>query len=121
METTAGGTSNDVGGGRDEYECSGWAARFSRREGKITVTATCAMPTPGYTLKLSANVNQGINPRDALRLVIEATPPDGAVPAVLTETPVQFERVVGDDGPPWPRVVIINASPPASIDIEHVS
>ncbi len=104
---------------RTSYECSGWSARFSPSEKALLVTGSCTMPTPGYELSLSANVNQGTNPRDALRVAIVAKPPDGIVPQVVTETPVRYEHDVGDDTRPWPRVVVVNASPPASIDVEE--
>jgi acyl-coenzyme A synthetase/AMP-(fatty) acid ligase len=100
------------------YEAGGWAAHYFPDERKVYVGGNVTLPTPGYEVELSADVNQGINPREALRLEIVARPPSGMVTQVITEEPVQYEREVGEEGPPWPRVRIINADPPASIEIQ---
>ena len=103
----------------DTYECRDWRATFSRSSRALDVSGVCTFPQGGYTARLSANVNQGTNWRDALRLKIEAEPPDGG-PDVLTDERVTYHDDDVGEEPPWPRVVIANATPPASIDIEHV-
>jgi hypothetical protein len=100
------------------FPTGGWAAHFFPNERTVRVGGNVTLPTPGYSLELSDNVNQGINPRNALRLVIIATPPPDPVPQVVTEEPVQFERRVEDAEPPWPRVEIVNSEPPATIQIQ---
>jgi hypothetical protein len=102
---------------RETFPTSGWAAHFFPGERMLRVGGNVTVPTKGYSLRLSDDINQGINPWAALRLVIVATAPSDPVAQVTTEEPVQFEREVGRH-PLWPVVEIVNSDPPASVDVE---
>ncbi len=56
----------------------------------INVVGSCVFPTPGYKVKLTKAVPQGINPA-ILLLKLTITKPTGKVPQVLQKVEVRFK------------------------------
>lgn len=72
--------------------CSNWKAwQDSMPPGPstINVVGSCVFPTPGYKVKLTKAVPQGINPA-ILLLRLTITKPTGIVPQVLQKVEVRF-------------------------------
>jgi hypothetical protein len=76
-------------------ESRDWAAWVNAMPGpaatkELIVTGQVTLPTPGYTVTLTA----GIADRSATpvqQLILTATPPTGMVPQVLTTQPVRYQ------------------------------
>jgi hypothetical protein len=72
--------------------CKGWKAwQDSMPPGPstINVVGSCVFPTPGYKVKLTKAVPQGINPA-ILLLRLTITKPTGIVPQVLQKVEVRY-------------------------------
>lgn len=73
--------------------CSGWKAwQDSMPPGPSTihVVGKCTFPTPGYKVKLTKAVPQGINPA-ILLLRLTITKPTGIVPPVIQKVEVRYK------------------------------
>jgi hypothetical protein len=68
-----------------------WIDRMPMSAPRLYVSGDIVTPTGGWTASLSRAVPQGINP-DILILQVDATPPAGGAPTVLTTIPLRYEE-----------------------------
>lgn len=76
----------------DSRHWHAWVDQLSsiNRKGRLIVVGQVDFPTPGFTINLRTMALDRANP-PALRIVLEATEPEGPTMQVVTSTPVRFE------------------------------
>jgi len=103
--------------------CGEWTATHDRMPGRtptLRVDGCCCFNEDGWQAELRDHEPQGINPR-IMMIDLVVTPPDGSVPEVLTEVPVQWEQETGSEYDQVHVVVVGGEAPDKMIDVLDVS